>query len=103
MKSKFTIGITTKNRWDDLKITLLKIKEFEWNEISFLIFDDNSDTICPFDVKEILPNAEIKKFSESKGLITRRDQLVQSISTPYYLSLDDDSYPAEGSIKEALN
>lgn len=103
MRADFTIGIATKNRWDDLKITLSKISEYGWQDVRVLIYDDFSDEPCPFNVKEILAHAEIKRFSESKGYISRRNQIAESISTPYYLSLDDDSYPKEGSIQEALD
>src|SRR6267154_6329903 len=102
MKYNFTVGIATKNRWDDLKVTLSKIREYGWQEVRVIIFDDCSDVPCPFEVKDILFNADLKRFPDSKGYIARRNQLAENISTPYYFSLDDDSYPVGGSIHGAL-
>jgi GT2 family glycosyltransferase len=103
MKADFTIGIATKNRWDDLKITLSKIREYGWQDVRVLLYDDFSDEPCPFDVNKILSNVELKRFSESRGYISRRNQLAENISTPYYLSLDDDSYPMQGSVDQVLD
>ena len=58
------IGIATKNRWADLKITLLKVSEFGLGDLRILIFDDCSDQPCPFDVQAICPGAELKRFDE---------------------------------------
>ncbi|ACK73847.1 glycosyl transferase family 2 (plasmid) [Gloeothece citriformis PCC 7424] len=98
-----SIGITTKNRWQDLQTTLTKIAEFGLEELPILIFDDGSDQPCSFDLS-VLPFKDIslKRFTESKGLITRRNQLAQAIQTKYYLSLDDDSYPVSGSLQNAV-
>jgi GT2 family glycosyltransferase len=103
VENKFTIGIATKNRWSDLKFTLEKICEFGWSHVPVLIVDDCSDDVCPFDVSEIIFSAKLIRFQESKGYIHRRNQLAKLITTPYYLSLDDDSYPVRGSIDEALS
>lgn len=96
------IGVTTKNRWDDLRDMLTKIDGFGWGELRILIFDDGSDHACPFDVSAICRRAELRRFDESKGLIVRRNQLAGAMAAPYYLSLDDDSFPAGGSLQAAV-
>ncbi|XHR80501.1 MAG: glycosyltransferase family 2 protein [Gloeotrichia echinulata GP01] len=97
-----SIGITTKNRWQDLEITLTKIKEVGLETLPILIFDDGSDESCPFDISTFSQQIELKRFTESKGLIVRRNQLAQTIQTKYYLSLDDDSFPVSGSLEAAV-
>ena len=97
-----SIGITTKNRWQDLEITLVKIKEAGLETLPIIIFDDASDQACPFDIPSLSSQAQIHRFTESKGLIVRRNQIAQSMRTKYYLSLDDDSYPVSGSLEAAV-
>jgi GT2 family glycosyltransferase len=96
------IGITTKDRWSDLQITLESIKAFGLGDLSILIFDDGSKDLCPFQVEELCPGAELYRFEESAGYITRRNEIAQRITAKYYLSLDDDSFPVAGSLAEAL-
>ena len=98
-----SVGIATKNRWQDLEITLTKIKEFGLGTLPIIIFDDNSDQNCPFDTSTLLSQTQINHFMESKGYIVRRNQIAQSIQTKYYLSLDDDSYPVAGSLQAAVD
>ena len=97
-----SIGIATKNRWQDLEITLAKIKEFGLEALSIIIFDDASDQDCLFDISSLSLRTQVNHFTESKGYIVRRNQIAQSIQTKYYLSLDDDSYPVSGSLQAAV-
>ena len=97
-----SIGITTKNRWQDLEITLTKIKEAGLDRLPIIILDDASDQHCPFDVSCFSSQIQIHRFKESKGLVVRRNQIAQSIQTKYYFSLDDDSYPVSGSLEAAV-
>ncbi|MGI0480749.1 glycosyltransferase family 2 protein [Geminocystis sp. CENA526] len=97
-----TIGITTKNRWSDLEITLQKLEKLQYHLIPIIVFDDNSDTVCPFDIKQFNLNIELQRFNQSQGYIFRRNQLAKIIKTKYYLSLDDDSYPVSEGLESAL-
>ncbi len=99
-----SIGITTKNRWQDLHNTLTKIIEAGLNNLPIIIFDDGSDLTCPFDLTSFaFHQLEFKRFDCSAGLIVRRNQIAQTIKTKYYLSLDDDSFPVAGSLLAAVN
>ncbi|HJQ67353.1 MAG TPA: glycosyltransferase [Blastocatellia bacterium] len=97
-----TIGIATKNRWEDLRTTLSMIEAFGRGRLRVLIFDDASDAECPFDVASICSGAELKRFSRSEGYIVRRNQLAREMDSKYYLSLDDDSFPYSGSLEAAI-
>jgi hypothetical protein len=102
LKAWVSIGITTKNRWHDLKITLEKIVGTGLNSLPIFIIDDGSDIPCPFDLTLFPLDIQIQRFEASKGLIARRNQLAQMIQTKYYLSLDDDSFPVSGSLVDAV-
>lgn len=98
-----SIGITTKNRWQDLKNTLNKIVEANLTFLPIIIFDDGSDIECPLNLENFpFKKLEIKRFNNSQGLIVRRNQIAKNITTKYYLSLDDDSYPVTGSLVNAV-
>lgn len=101
--AQVAIGISTRNRWEDLRDTLHKISDFGLGDLQVLIFDDASDSACPFDVASICRRAELKRFSESRGYIVRRNQLAQEMDSKYYLSLDDDSFPVSGSLQAAID
>jgi GT2 family glycosyltransferase len=100
--SLVTIGIATKNRWDDLKTTLSKIASLKLGDLKILIFDDASDRPCPYDVGSFCRGAELKRFSKSEGYIVRRNQLAREMDSKYYFSLDDDSFPVSGSLEAAV-
>jgi GT2 family glycosyltransferase len=103
VSSLVQIGIATKNRWDDLKVTLEKIRDFGLGYLRILIFDDCSDVPCPFDVSALCPGAEITRFDSSCGYITRRNEIAKAMDSKYYLSLDDDSFPSAGSLEDAVS
>ena len=96
------IGIATKNRWDDLKWTLEKIRDFGLGELRIVIFDDHSDAPCPYDAGAICSGAEITRFEHSCGYIVRRNEIAKTMRAKYYLSLDDDSFPSAGSLVDAV-
>ena len=100
--SMVAIGIATKNRWDDLRNTLSTIAKFGLGDLRTIVLDDASDDPCPFAVSSVLRGAELRRFSESKGYIARRNQLAREMKSKYYLSLDDDSYPVGGSLEAAI-
>ena len=103
LNTLITIGIATKNRWSDLQITLNKIIDAGLESLPIIIFDDASDTPCPFDLAELpFSNLKIQVFNESQGCVVRRNQIAAQIKTKYYLSLDDDSYPVAGSLNKAI-
>lgn len=97
-----SIGITTKNRWHDLKTTLTQIGKSGLGMLPIWIMDDGSDEDCPFNLADFSFPIKLQRCTTSKGLIVRRNQLAQAIKTKYYLSLDDDSFPVSGSLQAAV-
>ncbi|MEL6495023.1 MAG: glycosyltransferase family A protein [Cyanobacteria bacterium J06623_7] len=98
-----SIGIATKNRWDDLHLTLTKLVEAGLESLPIIIIDDASDTPCPYDLNSFpFTQLELQTSANSQGYIYRRNQIAVQIKTKYYLSLDDDSYPVAGDLAQAI-
>lgn len=103
IQARLTIGITTKDRWEVLRGTLAVLAGSTLADVRVVVVDDGSATPCPYRVESVHPSAELHRFDTSAGLIVRRNWLVGMTQTPYYLSLDDDSYPVSGDIGQALD
>lgn len=89
----FTILITTKNRLEELRITLSKIENLlENDQVNGIICDDGS-TDGTFDfVKQKYPTIQLIRNNKSKGLIYSRNRLMNLVTTNYAISLDDDAH-----------
>jgi hypothetical protein len=96
------VGITTKDRWQELHHTLESLRDLGLGQLSILIVDDGSAEECPFPVHKICPGARLHRMDGSAGCIPRRNQLAAMLTGKYYLSLDDDSYPVSGSLADAV-
>lgn len=89
---QFSILITTKNRLEDLQLTLQKISYLlERNDVECLIFDDASTDATIEFLKENYPTIQLYKNTKSKGLIHNRNYLLNNCKGKYAISLDDDS------------
>jgi hypothetical protein len=98
-----TIGITTKNRWQDLETTCGMLMQAGVGELPICLFDDGSDQPCPIPKGRLPVRLQLRRFKHSAGLIVRRNQLASDVKTKYLLSLDDDSYPVSGSLQAAVD
>lgn len=97
------VGVTTKDRWDDLLVTLSQIEKSELRNVEVLVHDDGSTERCPYDVSMVCKNAKLVRFEEPLGYIAQRNLLCKDMTKPYYLSIDDDSYPVGGGLLDALS
>ena len=89
---KFSILITTKNRLDDLKITLQKTKQLISDQsVECIICDDGSTDGTYNFITENYPKIQVFRHKKSKGLIYSRNQLLKKTKATYAISLDDDS------------
>lgn len=92
-KIEFSLLITTKNRLEDLKITLQKIAGIiDRDDVEVMLYDDAStDGTFEF-IKENHPNFQIYRNEKSKGLIHNRNILLNTCKGKYAISLDDDAH-----------
>jgi GT2 family glycosyltransferase len=89
----FSILITTKNRLNDLKITLNEIEYLlHRNDLECLIFDDgSSDGTFEF-IKQNYPQIIILKNQISKGYMYCRNILMNKTNAKFAITLDDDAH-----------
>ncbi len=89
---KISILISTKNRCDDLLLTLQNIKHLFSESVSCVVFDDGS-TDATFDkVKSNFPEVVLLKNQTSKGYIYCRNSMLNNSDADFAISLDDDAH-----------
>ena len=101
MKADFAIGITTRDRWSELGRTLDQIARCGLTDRETLVIDDGSITPVPPDLRARHPWVRFERSDTSLGYIAQRNDLAQRLTAPFYLSLDDDSYPVGGDLAVA--
>ena len=100
--SHLGIGITTRDRWDDLVVTLSELRKGGYEDVETIVIDDGSREPVPPELCAAFPKVRFERMNYSLGLVVQRNRLAHLLSSTYYLSLDDDSYPVAGNINEAL-
>ena len=100
--SNVGIGITTKDRWEDLEATLTVLEEKGFSALETIVIDDGSLRPAPPALRERFPWVRFERSDRSYGLIVQRNRLARMLTSAYYLSLDDDSFPAAGDLGSAV-
>ncbi len=95
------IGITTRNRWDDLAVTLAHLKEEGLDQLQTIVMDDGSDHPVPADFAQRFPWVRFERYEKSEGVTVGRNRLARLLTTEFYLSIDDDSFPVAGDLEKA--
>lgn len=88
---KITLVIATKNRIDELKITLSKISGIiERDDVELIVADDGSlDKTSSF-ISENYPKIKLLTIPKSKGIHYVRNLMFQHATGDFVISLDDD-------------
>lgn len=90
---KHSILITTKNRLEDLKITLNKISYLiDLENVECIICDDGSTDDTYSFIASYYKNIKLIKNKKSKGLIFSRNRLLDLTTGEYAITLDDDAH-----------
>ena len=90
-KNNFTLLITTKNRIEDLKFTLVKIQYLlDKDDVECIVCDDGSTDETSSFLQINYPDIQLIRNSRSKGLIYSRNRLLSFVTTPFAISIDDD-------------
>jgi glycosyltransferase involved in cell wall biosynthesis len=93
MKKKISILITTKNRIEDLKITLTNLVGLiDDSAVECMVYDDGSTDGTSQFIQENYPNISFFKNEVSKGYMYNRNFLLNHCSGDYAVSLDDDAH-----------
>ncbi len=89
---KFSILITTKNRLEDLQLTLQKIAHLlERDDVECVIYDDASTDHTTSFLKDNYSNIQLYTNKKNKGYIHNRNYLLNNCKGKYAISLDDDA------------
>ena len=67
-----------------------------------VVIDDGSKQPVPQSLRAAFPKVRFERVDRSLGLVVQRNRLARLLSSTYYLSLDDDSFPVAGDIKHAI-
>jgi len=92
LQNKFTILITTKNRKDELAITLSKIRYLMENGVECMICDDGSTDGTAAFLQTNYPAIQLIQNKKSEGLIYSRNRLLNLTTSEFAISLDDDAH-----------
>ncbi|MFD1095237.1 glycosyltransferase family 2 protein [Salegentibacter chungangensis] len=88
---EFSLIITTHNRLGNLKFTLDSLSKTLTQGIKLLICDDGSSDGTWEWLKLNCQDVELYRNPVKKGLIFSRNLLMNKVTTPYVISLDDDA------------
>ena len=100
--SQVGIGITTRDRWDDLAVTLSELRTKGYEDAETIVIDDGSKEPLPKALRAAFPKVRFERVDHSLGLVVQRNRLAAMLSSTYYLSLDDDSFPVAGNVGDAM-
>ena len=90
---KFSFQITTRNRLEDLKVTLNTLLPFiKNNDFEVVVIDDASTDGTSDFINENYPEIKLKRNSASLGLIANRNWMLNNTTAQYAISLDDDAH-----------
>jgi GT2 family glycosyltransferase len=102
MLNQIGIGIPTRDRWDDLAFTLRKLQEFGLGDNETIVMDDASRTPAPRDLVERFPRVRFLRSERSRYVTGQRNDLARLLTSPYFLQIDDDSFPVRGDLEKAV-
>lgn len=85
------ILISTKNRCDDLLLTLNATKHLLNEKVSCVIYDDGSADGTFESIKANFPQAVLLRNEVSKGYIYCRNKMLNQTTADFAISLDDDA------------
>ena len=100
IESLLTIGIATKNRHEELNVTLRAVRSGPLRDCRIIVVDDGSEPAIQID-KEI-ERVELVRHESSKDVAYSRNEIASLIRTPFWMTLDDDSHPTDIDLKALI-
>lgn len=89
---KASLLISTKNRCDDLLLTLEKVKHLIQEDLTCVVYDDGSTDGTYEKVKVQFPQVQLLRNEISKGYIYCRNKMLNETDAEFAISLDDDAH-----------
>jgi GT2 family glycosyltransferase len=90
-----TVLITTRNRPEELRRTLIELRRQDYSDLELIVIDDGSHTEVKTVVREEWPGAVFVREEVSAGSPQRRSEGFARARGKYILEIDDDSHPVE--------
>jgi glycosyltransferase involved in cell wall biosynthesis len=102
---EIAVFITTRNRLVDLKYTLAQLEKFIFDPIiEFIICDDGSQDGSYDFIEKQYPQIHLFRHETTQGLIYSRNRLLEKVTAPYALCLDDDAhFLSENPLEKIIN
>jgi len=89
----FSILISTKNRKDDLIITLNQLSSLlERDDLECIVMDDGSTDGTFDEIKLLFPVVKIQRNEISRGYLYSRNKMLNETKAKFAISLDDDAH-----------
>ena len=85
-----TVMISTRDRHEDLTVTLRDLRLQDYPNLEMLVIDDASTPPIEQIVKDHWPDARIIRHEDSRGCVVRRNEGFQLANGKYILEIDDD-------------
>ncbi|MCF6132675.1 glycosyltransferase family 2 protein [Flavobacterium wongokense] len=89
---KFSFLISTKNRCEDVLLTLHKIEHLLSPDVNCVVFDDGSTDDTSEKIKQNFPEVILLRNEKSKGYIYCRNKMLNETKADFAISLDDDAH-----------
>ena len=93
ISTTFSILITSKNRIDDLKFTLVKIQHLiDRTDVECVIYDDGSSDGTTNYITQNYPKITLHTNKTSRGYLYCRNKMLNETRADFAISLDDDAH-----------
>lgn len=100
---KFSVLISTKNRVEDLKITLKNIQSLiDKPNVECFVYDDGSNDETSIWVRQNFPQIKLLRNEVSKGYMYCRNKMLNATDADFAISLDDDAHFLTNNVLEEI-
>ncbi len=97
------LSIPTRDRWDDLDVTLTRLGQHGYSDLETIVIDDGSVVPMPAGFAARFPWVRFIREDRPRGVCLQRNRIARLLSAPLILSLDDDSFPVAGDLESACD
>ena len=95
------IGIPTRDRWDELALTLRKLAEYGLGANETIVLDDGSREPVPAALRAAFPRVRFERTTLPRYVTGGRNDLARMLTTPLFFQIDNDAFPVEGNLVTA--
>jgi GT2 family glycosyltransferase len=86
ISTQVDIGITTRDRWDDLALTLSELRTQGYEDVETIVIDDGSKKPLPQALRTAFPKVRFERVDTSLGLVVQRNRLARMLSSTITLA-----------------